>query len=77
MIQVVQVKFLGTERLYTYAWVFDPGIGVMPLQVGDRVEVPANWLNPDGSSGTVAALGSDYRGKMAEIVRRLLPDGDE
>lgn len=71
MDQVVQVKFLNTERLYTYRWRFDPVGGVLPLQVGERVEVPANWMSPEGSSGIVAELGSEYNGEMAEIVRRI------
>jgi hypothetical protein len=70
-VQVVKVRFVGTTRLYSYLWRIQPEEGRMPLQVGDRVEVPANWLNPDGSSGTVAELGSDYTGQMAEIVRKI------
>ncbi|MGW0682928.1 hypothetical protein ACWD2L_06140 [Streptomyces sp. NPDC002754] len=71
MTQVVQVKFLGTERLYTYAWDFDPLMDQQALTLGDRVAVPPNALNPEGSSGIVAALGSTYSGQMARIVGRV------
>lgn len=70
--QVVQVKILGpssTGRLFTYGWVFDPEKGGGPLKVGDRVELPGNNVNPDGSSGVVEQLGSDYTGALRSIVR--------
>lgn len=71
MVQVVRVKFLGAQQLYSYIWRFYPADGGTPLQVGERVEVPPNWMNPEGGSGTVAELGSDYAGQMADIVRRI------
>lgn len=71
MVQIVKVKFAGTDRLYSYIWRFYPADGGTPLQVGERVEVPGNWLNPEGSSGVVAELGSDYEDRMADIVRRV------
>ncbi|MFF8831308.1 hypothetical protein [Streptomyces sp. NPDC015131] len=74
MIQLIQVRFLDTERLYTYFWTFYPDDGGTPLKIGDRVEVPPNWFNPEGSSGTVAALGSDYDGpNLQQIVRVIHP----
>lgn len=68
--QVVQVKILGTSRLYSYAWEFMPGV-VAPLAVGDKVEIPGNMVTEDGGSGTVAVLGSDYNGDMKYIVRLI------
>lgn len=70
--QVVQVKILGTSRLYSYAWEFMPGV-VAPLAVGDKVEIPGNMVTEDGGAGTVARLGSDYNGDMKYIVRKIEP----
>jgi hypothetical protein len=67
--QVVQVSIAGTSRLYTYGWVFNPLEGGKPLKRGDRVELPANQVQAEGSSGTVASLNSDYSGPMKNIVR--------
>lgn len=70
--QVVQVDILGSPRSYTYEYFFEPG-ATPSLRVGDRVELPPNQVQEEGSSGTVAFLGSDYEGPMKEIVRKL-PD---
>lgn len=70
--QVVQVSIMGTRRPYTYAWEFMPGV-VAPLAVGDRVELPPNQVQEEGSSGTVSALGSPYQGEMKFIVRKIEP----
>lgn len=67
--QVVQVSIAGTRRTYTYGWVFDPTDGGRPLKVGDRVELPPNQVQAEGSSGEVVLLGSDYSGPMKSIVR--------
>lgn len=67
--QVVQVKIGEAVRRYTYAWVFDPTKGGRPLVVGDRVELPPNQVQEEGSSGVVSALSSDYDGPMKSIVR--------
>lgn len=67
--QVVQVSLSGTTRRYTYGWVFNPLEGGRPLKVGDRVELPPNQVQAEGSSGTVVALSSDYTGEMKNIVR--------
>lgn len=69
--QTVQVKILGAARAYTYAWHFDPVKGETPLRVGDKVEIPPNQVQEEGSSATVSALGSDYYGPMKKIVRRI------
>lgn len=69
--QVVQVEILGAVRPYTYAYHFDPLAGELPLNVGDRVELPPNQVQEEGSSGTVIRLGSDYSGPMRAIVRKL------
>lgn len=67
--QVVRVKISGTPREYTYGWVFDPLDGGRPLQVGDRVELPPNQVQAEGSSGVVVALSSGYTGPMKNLVR--------
>jgi hypothetical protein len=67
--QVVQVEILGAYRPYTYSWYFDPGAGEMSLGIGDKVELPPNQVQEEGSSGTVCRLGSDYDGPMKDIVR--------
>lgn len=69
--QVVQVQILGAQRKYTYGWVFDPTEGGTPLVIGDRVEIPPNQVQAEGSAATVVALGSDYTGPMKSIVRKL------
>lgn len=67
--QVVQVQIAGAVRRYTYGWVFDPTAGGRPLKIGDRVEIPPNQVQDEGSSATVCALNSDYTGPMKNIVR--------
>lgn len=71
--QFVQVQFLGANRLYTYAWDFDPAEGEQALRLGERVAVPPNVMQEEGGSGIVAVLGSDYTGPVEQIVRRV-PD---
>lgn len=70
--QVVQVEILGAYRAYTYQYEFNPLEGGRPLKVGDKVELPPNQVQEEGSSGTVCRLGSDYEGDMKSIVR-LIP----
>lgn len=70
--QVVQVSIMGTRRLYTYAYEFEPGV-TAPLAVGDKVEIPGNMVTEDGGAGTVARLGSDYGGELRYIVRKIEP----
>ena len=67
--QVVQVKIEGAFRHYTYGWVYDPLAGGRPLAVGDKVEIPPNQVQEEGSAATVVKLGSDYNGPMKSIVR--------
>lgn len=69
--QSVQVRFLGSDRLYSYIHDWDTEAEERPLQVGDRVEVPPNVMQEDGGSGVVEILGSLYDGPMAKIVRRI------
>ncbi len=69
--QIVRVQILGARREYTYAWTFDPQEGGTPLQPGDRVEIPANQVQEDGSAATVVALGSTYNGEMKFIIRKI------
>lgn len=67
--QTVQVQILGAPRTYTYAWEFDPLAGERPLSVGDKVEIPPNQVQEEGSAATVTALGSDYCGPKKKIIR--------
>lgn len=69
--QVVQVEFLGQDRAYTYVYKWGEGDKRLPLIVGDVVEVPANSYRETSATALVVELGSKYKGKMAEIVRRL------
>ena len=55
---------------YSYRW-----RGPTPLQVGERVLLPENWLSrmkegPGPQVGVVTALGSTYRGELSFIVGR-------
>lgn len=80
--QVVQVAILGAPRAYTYAWEFDPATGGKPLSLDDKVELPPNQVQEEGSFGTVVRLGSNYEGPMKSIVRLIkaasaMPGPDE
>lgn len=55
---------------YAYRWRGEP-----PLEVGDRVWLPENWLSrkkdgPGNWAGVVTELGSTYGGKIAFVVDR-------
>lgn len=67
--QRVQIRILGAPRPYSYAWWFDPAAGELPLQIGDKVELPPNQVQEDGSSGEVVAVGTSYKGELKSIVR--------
>jgi hypothetical protein len=71
--QLVQVRIMGAPRTYTYAWEWDPHEGDKPLAVGDKVELPPNQVQEEGSSGTVVELGSPYNGPVKPIVRVIEP----
>jgi len=67
LVQLVQV-----DRGYTYQWLHADD----PLEVGDRVLLPANWLSeikhgPGPFPATVLKLGSDYAGPVSTIIKRL------
>jgi hypothetical protein len=66
--QIVQVRIEGAIRRYTYGWTYDAVTG-RPLKVGDKVEIPPNQVQEEGSAATVVALGSDYKGPVKSIVR--------
>ncbi|SNQ46219.1 conserved hypothetical protein [Frankia canadensis] len=56
---------------YAYRW-----CGRSPLRVGDRVELPENWLSrakngPGTFQGTVTRLGATFQGELSAIVRRV------
>lgn len=71
--QVVQVQILGAPRTYTYEYYFDLANGERSLGIGDKVELPPNQVQEEGSSGTVVDLGSNYDGPMKSIVRLIPP----
>jgi hypothetical protein len=58
--QVVQVG------RYAYAWA-----GREPLEIGDRVLLPGNWLYPKPSEDTVTGQGTSYTGTLSEIIRKI------
>ncbi|MGV9693966.1 hypothetical protein ACWDUX_33265 [Streptomyces sp. NPDC003444] len=70
--QVVQVG------KYSYRW-----CGSDPLEVGDRVLLPENWLSklkdgPGLTVGVVTKLGTTYCGSLSDIVGRApATDGDD
>jgi len=60
---------------YAYRWRGNP-----PLEVGERVLLPENWLSrvKDGAGtyqGVVTRLGATYRGELSFIVGRAPADG--
>lgn len=59
---LVQVKFAGSDRWYTYRT--EEG-----AEVGDRVATPGNDYTAGGPA-TIVALGSDYTGptKFAPLI---------
>lgn len=74
--QIVRVEIMGAARSYTYGWVFNPAEGGLPLSIGDRVEIPPNSVQAEGSAATVIGLTSDYTGPMKSIVRKITPTPD-
>jgi hypothetical protein len=72
--QVVQVQILGAPRTYGYEFFFDMQADppVRPLGIGDKVEIPPNQVQEEGSAGTVVGHGDGgYKGPMKEIVRLI------
>jgi len=60
---------------YAYRWRGNP-----PLEVGERVLLPENWLSrvKDGAGtyqGVVTRLGATYRGELSFIVGRAPAEG--
>lgn len=60
---------------YAYRW-----RGDTPLEVGDRVLLPQNWLSrmkdgPGPTEGVVTGLGATYRGELSFIIGRAGPSG--
>lgn len=67
--QVVEVN-----GRYAYRW-----NGSTPLQIGERVVLPANWLSgtirdSGPFEGTVTGLGTTYQGQLSRIIRRAQQD---
>jgi hypothetical protein len=54
---------------YAYTWA-----GPDPLAVGDRVMLPANYVNRAPFEGTVTGIGSSYRGVLSAVLRKLPAD---
>lgn len=66
MSQVVMVLF-GNGKPYAYRWT-----GEQPLEVGDRVLLPANWYTEEPFTGRVVSLdGNGWRGNLVEILEKL------
>lgn len=49
---------------YAYVWTGRPA-----LKVGDVVRLPPNWLFNEMFDEAVTALGTDYLGALAEVVK--------
>lgn len=65
---IVQVEFEPDGRRYAYGW--EGGTGES-LHIGDVVQVPPNWVSPEGGKATVVAYGSEYAGEFTLIERKL------
>jgi superfamily II DNA or RNA helicase len=52
---------------YAYAW---PNTDE-PLNLGDRVMLPGNYVDPNPRESTVTALGSTYPGDLVMVLRKL------
>ena len=55
---------------YTYRWDGEP------LQVGDRVLLPENWLSAVKHGhgpfpGVITSLGSAYQGELSRVIRKI------
>jgi hypothetical protein len=63
----IQVK-VGSGTVLTYEWTGDP-----TLVLGDKVHCPPAWwerdFRPEGKTGTVIALTSDYSGSLVSISK--------
>lgn len=63
-----------TVGKYAYRWSGQP-----PLEVGDRILLPANWLSelksgPGPQVGVVTQLGTTYDGPLSRIIGRAPTD---
>lgn len=67
MPQLVKVVFdddnTVNQRSYTYRWT-----GSVPLDIGDRVLVPASNWSREPKHATVADATSDYEGPVKNII---------
>ena len=61
-----QIVVVNIARGLTYAWG-----GSEPLSVGDVVVVPGNWLHSSPQTAEVIGIGSDYKGSMSSILRKV------
>lgn len=59
-------QLVTVDKGLCYRWT-----GSDPLQVGDTVIVPGNWLFPNQQRMTVVSLGSSFTGTIVDIVRRV------
>jgi primosomal protein N' len=69
-VQVVRVAFPTGSASYAYSYEVPPG--EEPLELGDVVEVPPNWVSEDGAQAVVVAFGDGgYKGKLSWVVRKV------
>lgn len=54
---------------YAYRW-----RGAEPLKLGDRVQLPGNWVSPDGWEATVTGFGTTYQGSIEAVVRLVVDE---
>ena len=74
--QYVGVEFrTGPNRVYAYEW-----DGEAKLEIGQRVVVPANYMNPIPSFADVKVVyqgreSIPYEGQLARIMGLVMEDG--
>lgn len=61
---------IGASRSFAYRWHGKPDDN-QPLNIGDRVLLPANFITPEPFWGTVVGFGNGgYDGELAEVIQR-------
>lgn len=67
--QIVGVKILGgPARVYTYLWRDSSD----PLEVGDVVWIPPNYVNKENGKARVVSTGpTEWKGAMSFILGRV------
>ncbi len=69
------VGVLLGQKVYTYQW-----SGEVPMQLGDRAVIPANYLNEYPSFGAVVKIYEShedvpYKGTLVNLMGKVERDG--